>query len=267
MEDHFLHDPYFVEADFPAFALRYSHRTELRVGLKCPDYLGAPEVPARVHRLLRDPDIIVCLRNPVDRFLSAYFWYIRWSALPLLPPDEGIPRLLAGEFDALPMASQVLDFGRYAHHLRNWFAHCPRERVLVLLQDDLRLNGSSAFDQLTSFLGLEPAPAGGDESIPSTSNAGVYPLARLRFLRTRNKLVRSGDPTGTHVLLLPPRGRAKRLLSAAVAGVDRYVLAPVLGNEPPPTSPEVRSQLVEYYSKDVQDLQELIQRDLSAWLR
>ena len=54
----------------------------------------------------------------------------------------------------------------------------------------------------------------------------------------------------------------ERVLPARLRGYvkSRFLI------EPPPFPPEVRRQLTESYKEDIMKLQELIRRDLSAWL-
>jgi hypothetical protein len=51
----------------------------------------------------------------------------------------------------------------------------------------------------------------------------------------------------------------------AFVGIDRVVLARVLGNQRPPLDPTVGARLRAFYADDVAELAELLGRDLSAW--
>lgn len=262
-EDHYFHDPVFGSTSEVEFLRTYTARTEKRVGLKCPDYLGSAEVPARVARMCPGARIVACLRNPADRAVSAYFWHMRWGLLPLTEPDTGLTRLLDGAYDDFRLSAQILDWGRYAHHLNRWLGHFDRENLLVLLQEDLRQDRRSQLDRLFTFLDLDPELY--PDKRTSDSNSGVYPLSRLRFLRLRNHLVVRWDDTGTHVTLPKPARLAPRLASGAVAAADRLVLSRVIGNQRPTISPDVYARLVNWYAEDVSQLEDMLQRDLSRW--
>ncbi len=262
-EDHYFHDPVFGQTSEAEFLAPYAHRTELRVGLKCPDYLGSPEVPARVAQMSPGGSLISCLRNPADRAVSAYFWHVRWGLLPLEDPDRGLRRLLDGEYDHLPLSERIIDWGRYAKHLKGWLRYFDDDQLLVLFQEDLRRDRETQLTQLFNFLGLDP---GKFLDHPMTeSNSGVYPISRLRVLRMRNRLVVRWDDTGTHVTLPTPARFWPRLASNSVAAIDRFALSRMIGNERPPIGIEVSRLLVERFAEDVLELEQLLGRDLSAW--
>ncbi len=70
-------------------------------------------------------------------------------------------------------------------------------------------------------------------------------------------LVRKRHPVKTAIKPLVPATVRRRLVS----GLQKRVLSR------PPFPPEVRRELVEAYREDVLRLEDLIGRDLSAWLR
>jgi hypothetical protein len=95
-------------------------------------------------------------------------------------------------------------------------------------------------------------------------NEGVYPLKRLQFLRLRNRFVYDDGNPLTGTMRRPTRMR-QALPNAAVVLADRYVLAPVLGNDKPPLSAEVATLLRDLYAEDINKTELLVGRDLSAW--
>jgi hypothetical protein len=55
--------------------------------------------------------------------------------------------------------------------------------------------------------------------------------------------------------------------NAAVVLADRYLLAPVFGNDRPRLDPELERLLRNFYAEDIERTEALIHRDLSAWVR
>jgi hypothetical protein len=263
-ETHYFRDPEYAWATPEdlrrpfAGSMRASRR-----GIKCPDYLGQEDCADRIAAELGLVDIIVVLRNPVDRAISHYFWLMRWGQLPVESVDVGMARVLRGEYRGARYADEILDYGLYGKHLERYVKTYGEERVLVLLDSDLRAGGRSGRSRVYRFLGVD------DQFEPSVArrgrNEGVYPLPRLRFLRLRNRFVYdNGNPmTGT---MRRPRRADQALLNASVVLADRYLLAPVLGNAKPVLPPQVREALVNFYAEDIRRTERLIGRDLSAWL-
>lgn len=263
-EDPYFRDPVYDPARFDRFTAQYAPRTERRVGIKCPDYLGRPEVPARLRRDLFVPDLIVCLRDPVQRALSAYFWWLRWGMIPLEAPEQGLRKILDGVHDAeAHVVAPILEWGRYGEHVGRYLEHFPREKLLVLLDDDLRRDATTTIRTTYEFLGVDPGAA--PASVATRDNAGVYAMPRLRFLNLRSRYMLQWDEHRTFSAIHKPANPASRLYCNAVATVDRYLLSRVYGNAKPTLSAELTGRLHDYYRDDLHRLEDLIGRDLSAW--
>lgn len=132
-----------------------------------PYYLFHPSVPARVAGTLPAARFVALLRDPVERAYSHYLHTRSYGAEPL-PFGDAIAaeeaRLAAALRDGpdTPMAHAALRNhsylarGRYAEQLDRWFAHLPRERILVLRSEDLYADPAAAYAGILRFLGLEP---------------------------------------------------------------------------------------------------------------
>lgn len=263
-EDPYFRDPVYDESALDSFSEQFAGHTELRLGFKCPDYLGRPEVPTRLHKILSEPDVIVCLRNPVQRALSAYFWKVRWGLIPVEPAEQGLIRVLDGDYrDLDPSVGDILDWGLYHQHLSRYLEYFPREKILILFDDDLRRDPEAVMRDTHEFLGIAPnvIPTGLDVK----QNPGIYSLERLRFGQRRSKHMSQWDPARTYHSIPYPKSRVKRAYTDVIAGLDRYVLARRYSNDKPALSPELSKRLWEFYADDVKALQVLVDRDLSSW--
>jgi hypothetical protein len=119
-----------------------------------PYYLYDPDVPARAAELLPSAKFVAVLRDPVERAYSHYLHSVAYGVEPLSFADALAAepaRLAAGDHTARRQYSYA-DRGRYAEQLSRWFAHVPRERMLILRTEEL----SSSHDRVLDFLGLEP---------------------------------------------------------------------------------------------------------------
>lgn len=105
-----------------------------------------PDVPRRVRDTLgADTRLILSLRDPVDRAVSAYLHHIAFGDL-----DPAVSLLEAGGFIGL------LDIGFYAAHLRNWRQHFPKERFLVLgFEKDIAANPNGTLKRIFEFLAVD----------------------------------------------------------------------------------------------------------------
>jgi hypothetical protein len=263
-ETHYFRDPEFHTSepselyDLFRTAQRFSRR-----GIKCPDYLGQEPCAERILEELGRVDIVAVLRDPVARAVSHYFWLVRWGQLPVQPLDEGMRQILRGDHDDIPQVPEILSYGFYGQHLERYLTIFGEDRILVLLDDDLKADLSGSRARVYDFLGVDP------RHVPQvrrrSSNEGVYALPRLRLLRQRNRFVYdNGDPmTGR---MRRPRRIDQALMNAAVVLADRHIARRLYGNEKPVLDPDIEQKLRLHFAGDIHKTEKLIDRDLSAWL-
>lgn len=119
------------------------------------NYLGSADRVADAYPGLR---LIVCLRDPVDRAVSAYFHNIKAGRLS---PDVPFP-------DAVRERPGLRDFGRYGTQLDAWLARFPIERYLFLVyEEDIRPDDAKpgALRRTFEHIGVDPTFAPQDTSV------------------------------------------------------------------------------------------------------
>ncbi len=148
------------------------------------EYLYNPETPELIARHLPDCKLVVILRNPVDRAVSAFHWYVRKGLLPDLPLDEGMRAALEGRA-SLESKQQdelfrgIVGMGRYAEQLDRYFKHFEQGRFLILLYDDVKTDPAGVYRSVCRFVGInaEFMPKGlGNQPLRS---AGIPALKAL----------------------------------------------------------------------------------------
>ena len=263
-EDAFLRDPVYDEDRIEEFEQRYSGRKEPLVGLKCPDYLARPEVPARIAQHNSSARLILIVRNPIERAVSAYYWRVRWGALPIVDVNDGLRNLRADKYSSIdPTASEILTWGLYAEHLDRYLQYFDRDHILVLVDSDLRQQPRKTVRAALEFLG---APETGWEPHSSkTSNEGVYSLTRLRFLQLRNRIILKWNADKSYYTIFRPANPVLRLYSNLIAAIDRWILARIYKNTKPRLDPDTYRYLEDYYRADSTRLQELLRRRIAGW--
>ncbi|MBS0576140.1 MAG: sulfotransferase domain-containing protein [Proteobacteria bacterium] len=262
-ETRFFEDPEYGDGNLAGLAASFADCRQRRIGIKRPDYLGRPEVPARLRSAIPDLRVVVVLRHPIDRLVSAYYYYIKLGFLPVLDINEAIARLLRGEPIGNPKSRDLLDYGNYATHLQRYFSLFPREQIRVLLQEDVVAGEREAIAGICTFVGVDPARMG---AMPPRANTGVYPLRRLRFLTRRNRHLYDYDAV-TGKLKPHPMTIGRWLPAAAITAVDRLVLARMIGNRKPRLHESTQAMLAEYYRAQIEETAQLLGRDLGGWLR
>lgn len=265
-ETRYFRDPWFTFQDSTVLdeAVQTTERGVSRRGIKSVALLASAEAPERIMRTLGPVRLVAVLREPVERAISAYHFYMSWGWLPIAPAEDGLRRLLDGTYAAdYPRSGEVLQYGLYSQHIERFLCLFPRKNLHLLLTDDLHADFASAAAKVLDFVGVDPnrQPA----SKPSRANVGVYSEARIRFRqrRVRYRMRRFHGYPGTYVD--EPSGVWAWIADRSIVGIDRMLLAHIYGNTRPNISPTVRGELAEFYTSDLQRLPALLRRDLSRW--
>jgi len=256
---------YFTVEDFrqrgPRFLEPYYRDAgaDRRRGLADVQLLAHADAP----RLLRDhyPDArhVAILRDPAERAHSAY-WFARNRGLDPAPTFEDALRReragdLGGEWERAHLTH--LAHGRYATQLGRYVERFGADRVYVLLTDDLWDDARAAVGGLFRWLGVDDDPEGVRYQLRSNAAAGRRSRALQRLLDRDGWLKRAVRATVDDATRV-------RLRRHVLTRVDRLNRRPF---EVPPMAPNTRAQLVAEYTDEIAELERLIERDLSAWLR
>jgi hypothetical protein len=104
-------------------------------------------VPKLVHRHLPDLKLIVLLRDPVSRAVSAYRHHIRKGRIPRT-------RRIT---DCLHRYG-IVTIGHYDVHLSNWMKYFSRDEILVLIYEEAlsAARRHETLDRVFSHIGVDP---------------------------------------------------------------------------------------------------------------
>lgn len=225
------------------------------IGFKRPNLLGSPNVPERIRRDLGHPKLIVVLRPPSERAISAYFHYMATGLLPCLPLDVGIRKIFAGELEGWPRAGEILEFGRYGHHLERYGHLFGRSKLFVLDVRDLN-DSDSILTRLFRFLEVDESFRPQTRLNPNNRPmAAPYSLTRIKIRRLLEFPVKTWNHDGGYF------GYRGGIFWSGYIGVvrlfDKRVLAPLYRCSAPKAE-EIRRELDDFYADD--------QTALARWL-
>jgi hypothetical protein len=169
---HYHRGPYWYRSHFATSAARSLAQRRLGhpvvTGEASPCYLADPRVPARAQDLLPDANVVVMLRDPVERAYSHYKERVRAGVEPL-SFDEALDAeesRLAGEHERMLSEpyyySRPYDWfsyrarGMYLPQLLLWEQHFPASSMIVLRSEDFYADPQGQYDQVVELLGLPP---------------------------------------------------------------------------------------------------------------
>lgn len=256
----YFEDPWYDGGYDPLPAIARTAGTERIWGFKRPNLLGLPECPARIYARTPAAKLLMTLREPVARTVSAYYLYMRSGSLPLLPLNEGLLRILQGPTDPrYPWATEVITFSMYATHLRSYRRYFPSGAFCILLDDDIRLDPMGALRSAFEHLGVDSSRT---VSLPARTNEGVYSLPAIRIQRLGSRLLYSRDPNGQ--FMRPRLGFLPRAAGVAMS-VGQRILSRPASNRPESLDPGVRKQLIDRLAPDTIELERVLNRSLESW--
>lgn len=220
----------------------------LAVGESSVSSLYYPEASIpNIRRYLPHARMLCILRNPVDRAYSAYMYMVattRETVQDFRTAWDLEPERIRQNYHHIWHYRQM---GLYARQLQPFLESFGRQQLKVVLYDDFTADPFRVVRECYEFVGVNP---------------GFVPTRAPRPLR-------SGQPR--HAWLQRFVGRPstwKQALRRILPGRLTVRLRDALGGnlKQAPLRPELRSHLRDYYRSDILKLQELLQRDLSAWL-
>jgi hypothetical protein len=211
-----------------------------RTGEATQTYLYDADALERMAGSVPDALLIAILRHPVERAYSHY-WLNRARGRESLEFSEALEaetgRLARGRPQEKFWYSYV-DRGRYAQQLRRVSRFYPRERILVVLFDDLVTSPTETFQSVCQFLEVD------DTFTPPTLGSVVNPYITFRSPGVRR-------------------------LTKKLPGLARKVVARLNNRDAsyPPMEPSLRRDLVSQYEEEIASLEGWLGRGLSAWKR
>lgn len=210
-----------------------------------PSYMVDPASLQRLYDWNPDLKLIFSFRNPIERAYSHYCMLLRGGVV-----TENV------DLEIDPQTRLVYE-GLSYQHLMRFMTLFPRENILVLLYDDLKLAPRLYLQRVYEFLEI-------DNSFEPSILQKRY---HVRKTRPRNQ--------GFYNALVRSAGYIYRSSAVGAALVNELRKRDYVniihklneGPEFPQMSLQKKQTLVNYYRSDVEALSEFLQRDLTHWLR
>lgn len=226
-------------------------------------YLCSSKAATEIHHFAPDARIVIILRNPVDQMYSQH-------SEMLYQGDETIrdfAEALQAEEDRLlgrrippgchkPFALQYRALARYHDQVERYLSTFGRERVCVLVYEEMAQDIWAADRRVLDFLEVDP------DHEPEFRV--VNPNKVVRSARLRDVLMTTAPESSPHFRRL---GRLLVRNDRARAQLRRWLNVLNTKEHPRPSmDPVLRKQVQEELSDDVRRLERLLDRDLGAWL-
>jgi hypothetical protein len=227
------------------------------IGIAHVHMLHSPVARDRIANDCPDATIICACRNPVDRAYSAYWHLRRLNVESAATFEEALALEAERSADRHRYRNDFayVGDGEYARQIETYVERFGRERVHVILTDDLAKEPARCVETLLQALGVRSDTSAIDFDVRS-NEAGVprWPVLH-RLLLTKSwwkKMYKRTVPVA-----LQYRARMSLKNPLLRANLKRAT------NEP--MRPETRQRLVEHFRPHNARLEVMLGRSLSAW--
>jgi hypothetical protein len=211
------------------------------MGEVAPTYFASIGARERIAQLTPAAKIVCTFRNPVERVLSLYkvkraYGMSPWSFEQAIANDP-----------------ELVSSGRYATHLRAWQSAFGEERVLATVYEDLRIDSQAYLDAITDFIAVPRI------SLTPSQRSRVHDSEDLTHPRSYflNRVACS----------LADWFKAERMDRLLVVARRKALLRLLLGSgrKFEALSADGKNWLYELFLPEVEELESILKRDLSAW--
>jgi len=206
-------------------------------GEASPLYFSSEVAAANIKRSIPDVRLITNLRNPVDRAYSAYLMRFRKGRAS----DDVYAEMV-------PERHHVKN-GFYFDNLKRYYSLFSADQIKVVLFDDLHSDTETVVNNIYTWLGVGESS---NTDFSKRYNRGYVPknLFKHNLFRAKRLLPNS---LRTHAPAFL-RDKIKSLENSNKAVAPELPL-------------DLRSKLVQIYEDDIRKTQDIIEQDLSHWLK
>jgi hypothetical protein len=218
------------------------------VGEASPSYLCDKNAATLIKSAVPNAKIIISLRNPVQRAYSHYLMEYR-AGRERLPFAEALEKDQRRSEKGWGTSFEYIELGLYAGQVERFLSCFGQRNVLVILFEELVQDTTTVMNEVAGFLGIDPArfPPSTFEQAHNSFEASRGALARA-LLRCR-----------------PVRIWSKRLVPQQMRDAAKRLL--FVRAEKPRLDDEIQQSLAERFDSDIEQLERLLRRDLSALRR
>ncbi len=211
------------------------------------DYLISKESAGRIKKYNPRTKLIVSLRNPVDRLFSNYMHLATKGYI-----DDSVSME-----DAIKKYPELIERGMYYKYLSHYLKYYSIEDVCIVLFEDIEKDPKKVLNKLFKFLNVdnEFVPTLVDKKYHTTKerSAPFYFLVARSYVFLKNKKV------GAWLI------KFLKFFGFNAQMVNKILK--ILPQKKYKFNKVSREQLISIFRKDIMDLEKLIKRDLSYWLK
>lgn len=227
-------------------------KEEKAIGEASPIYIYEKQSAKYIKKKLPDVKLIACLRNPADRAFSNYLHMRKDGSENTKDFNKAIMLESKRKKAGYSPRWFYIDRGFYYESLKTYFDLFGKDNIRIYIYDDFKKDGKSVIKDIFRFLDVD------DSFEPDSSkivNESFIPKSRLLYL-----LLKYRWKYYKYSKKILPRNIRLRIIREMNSLWEKNKLKPSLQDEN-------RKELIEIYREDILKTQQLINKDLSIWLK
>jgi hypothetical protein len=238
--------------DFDAYQALFAGVTnEKAYGEASVVYLYHPATAACIHQTIPQVKLIAILRHPVERAFSSYLHLRRDGREPLTNFMDAL-RAEESRIQAnWEHQWHYANLGFYARQLRRYYDLFPARQIAIYLYDDFKAWPETLLPQIFRFLGV-------DEGVTLDTSLKYNASGKTKWPGLHSFLIRPNRAKDVVRPLLPRFLRRRLGMQIKQWNIETVK---------PQMPAEAHDYLSRLYEPEILELQSLIGRDLSHWLR
>ncbi|HDH58428.1 MAG TPA: hypothetical protein ENF16_07445 [Bacteroidetes bacterium] len=215
---------------------------EKAIGEASVNYMVKPESVGAIYEHIPDVKLIFSLRDPVKRAVSHYWHRINAGMI-----SESLEEVISKGREAFPIY-----YGLYSTHIRRFLQFFPRENIFINILEEMNRNWDESFMRIFRFIGV-------DDSFKVVRGEKRNSASRRRSLAFHRsvEIMRRGHGYKRYIFR-PIRETGKKLSEKML----EWNLKPF---QTPPTDPDIERRLAEFFIPEIEGLEELMGRQITAW--
>lgn len=241
----------FIVTDIDAYRKLFKKVTnQVAIGEASTSYLYIAKSVERIKYYIPKAKLIAILRDPAERAYSNYLHLLKQEREPLTDFAEALAQ------EEKRIQNNWWSFWHYKHQglyyvqMKRYYEAFEKSQIKVYLYEDLNNNPIGMLKDMLGFLQID------DTFTPDISEK-VRQAPRLPKNKALESFLNQPHPVKSILSPLLPTSLRDKLVNKI-----RY-----LNRGKPKLSTAVRKQLIEFYREDILQLQDVIGRDLSQWLK
>lgn len=226
--------------------------TETAIGEVSPQYLYYPKTANRIHAIMPDVRLIVILRNPIDRAYSSFLHAVRDWHEDSKTFREALQKEETRINQKWPMLFHYVNAGFYSIQLKRYFNVFSKEQIKIIVYDDFVRTPDAVITDLFSFVNVDNSFKPDMSVHPNLSG---FPKSQFIHRLFRAVFKDSNLLKGLSRKYIPKDIRRNFSDSLRNQNMSRKRM-----------DLEDRSHLTQIFNLEIQELQEILQKDLTSWI-